>query len=228
MENQHNDTTRKRVLIWDIPVRLFHWTQLALFVSLFITAEVMDDKIELHAKLGLTLLALVLFRLLWGIAGSSYARFSHFLKGPRSVLAYTPSLFSRQSHPEVGHNPLGGWMVVVLLILVLTQAVLGLFANDDIMFDGPLSYLISKETSDLLTGLHEDIFHILLVLIGLHVAAVIWHKLFKGENLLPAMFTGYKQLPADVQAEDARSGGILRAIVLFTICAGMVYWLTAG
>ena len=223
MKNQHSDTSQNRVLVWDAPVRLFHWTQLALFVSLFVTAEVLDDKIELHAKLGLILLALALFRLLWGIVGSSYARFSQFLKGPRTVLAYLPSLFSRQAHFEAGHNPLGGWMVITLLLLVLVQAALGLFSNDDIMFDGPLTYLISKETSDLLTGLHEDMFHVILILAGLHVAAVIWHKLFKDDNLLPAMITGYKQLPNGVNAKDMQGGGLLRALVLLLLCSAVVY-----
>ncbi len=225
MNNQHNDTNRNRVLIWDIPVRLFHWIQLALFVLLFVTAEVLDDKIELHAKLGLALLALVLFRLLWGFSGSSYARFTQFLKGPRSVFAYIPSLFTRQNHFEAGHNPLGGWMVITLLLLVLAQTILGLFANDDIMFDGPLAYLISKDTSDLLTGLHEDLFHVLLILVGLHVAAVIWHKLAKGDNLLATMITGYKPLPSNTQAEDAHGGGLLRAVLLLSVCAVLVYTL---
>ncbi len=225
MDNQPNNTSRSRVLIWDIPVRLFHWTQLALFVSLFITAEVLDDKIELHAKLGLVLLGLVLFRLMWGFVGSHYARFTNFLKGPRTVLSYLPSLFEKESRFEAGHNPLGGWMVLTLLLLVLTQSVLGLFANDDVMFDGPLAYLVSKETSDLLTGLHEDIFHILLIMAGLHVAAVVWHKLFKGDNLLPAMFTGYKALPSDKPVEEVHGSSLLRAFVLLGICAGVVYWL---
>lgn len=225
MNNRHSDTSRNRVLIWDVPVRLFHWAQLALFVSLFITAEIFDDKIELHAKLGLVLLGLVLFRLLWGFVGSSYARFSHFLKGPRTVLSYIPSLFSRESHFEAGHNPLGGWMVIALLLLVLTQAVLGLFANDDIMFDGPLAYLVSKDTSDLLTGLHEDVFHLILILVGLHVAAVIWHKLFKGDNLLIPMLTGYRPLSSDTQIEATRGGSLLRAVILLSICAGGIYWI---
>ncbi len=222
MENPGNDTStpRTRVRVWDVPVRLFHWIQLALFVSLFITAEVLDDKIELHATLGLALLALVLFRLLWGFAGSSYARFSQFLTGPGTVISYL-----KQKPFVAGHNPLGGWMVVTLLALMLTQAILGLFANDDIMFDGPLAYLVSKETSDLLTELHEFVFHLILPLAGLHVAAVIWHKLRHGENLIPAMFTGYKELPPGTQVQDAKSGGLLRAAVLLAFSAGIVYVL---
>ncbi|WP_428634011.1 cytochrome b/b6 domain-containing protein, partial [Sedimenticola sp.] len=131
----------------------------------------------------------------------------------------------RQTHYEAGHNPMGGWMVIALLLLVLTQAILGLFANDDIMFDGPLAYLVSKETSDLLTGLHKDLFHILLILVGLHIAAVIWHRLLKGDNLLLPMLTGYKPLPNDTNAADMQGGGLLRAAALLAICGGTVYVL---
>ncbi len=228
MTNQQGDIPHKRVLIWDLPVRLFHWIQLALFVTLFVTAEILDDKIELHAKLGIALLALILFRLLWGIVGSSYARFSQFVKSPRTVFAYLPSLISKESHLEAGHNPLGGWMVVALVFLVLTQSVLGLFANDDVMFEGPLAYLVSENTSNFLTGLHEDVFHILLPLVALHIIAVIWHKLSKGDNLVIPMFTGYKSLPADTQIEETRGGGLVRAVILLAISSGIVYALISA
>ncbi len=213
------------VFVWDISVRLFHWILVALIVALFITAEVLDDTIELHAILGRVVIVLVLFRVLWGIVGSSYARFAQFLRGPKAVLAYARSLLAREHMFIAGHNPLGGWMVVVLLAVVLTQAVLGLFANDDVLFDGPLSYLVSKDTSDLLTGLHKELFDILLVLVGLHIAAVIWHKLFKGENLLTPMFSGSKELPPGVDAENARGGSLLLALVLLAISAAGVYFV---
>ncbi len=216
-----------RVFVWDIPVRLFHWTLLALMVALFVTAEILDGAIELHATLGRAVLALVLFRLLWGVAGSSYARFSQFVRGPETVMAYVRTLLARQAGFIAGHNPLGGWMVMTLLVTVMLQAVLGLFANDDILFEGPFAYLVSKDTSDLISGLHQDMFTVLLVLVGLHVAAVIWHKLFKGENLLPAMFSGYKELPTGAEAENAHGGGLLLAITLLAICVLAVYWLTA-
>lgn len=212
-----------RVFVWDVPVRLFHWTLLALMIALFITAEILDDAIELHAILGRAALVLVLFRLLWGITGSSYARFSQFMRGPVTVMEYVRSMLARKSEFIAGHNPLGGWMVIVLLAAILVQASLGLFANDDVLFDGPLAYLVTKDTSDFITGLHQDMFYALLVLVGLHVAAVIWHKLFKCENLLPAMFTGYKELPSGVQAENARGGSVLLAVVLLVISAVVVY-----
>ena len=214
------------VFVWDLTVRLFHWTLVALVIALFVTAEILDGAIELHATLGRAALALVLFRVLWGVVGSSYARFSQFVRGPGTVLTYARSLLAQQSEFIAGHNPLGGWMVMVLLVAILLQAVLGMFANDDILFEGPLTYLVSKEISDLITGLHKDMFTVLLVLVALHVAAVLWHKLFKGEDLLTAMFTGYKHLPPGAQAENAGGGGIMLALTLLAICMVVVYWLT--
>ncbi len=227
MENRPNTASiphiDRRVFVWDVPVRLFHWTLLVLMVALVITGEFLDDVIELHATLGHAALTLVLFRLMWGAVGSSYARFPQFVRGPGVVISYVRSLMSRRSEHVVGHNPLGGYMVMVLLIAVLSQAILGLFANDDLLFDGPFAYMVSKEISNLMTGLHEDLFHVLLVLVSLHVAAVVWHKLFMGENLLTAMFTGYKELPPDVEATDAQGGGVLLAITLLAISVVVVY-----
>jgi cytochrome b len=215
----------RRVFVWDVPVRLFHWTLLALMVGLFVTAEVLDDGIDIHARLGMAVLALVMFRVVWGIVGSSYARFSQFVRGPGAAMAYARTLFVRQHDFVPGHNPLGGWMVVMLLVLIMLQAVLGLYANDDILFEGPLMYLVSKETSDLLTELHEVVFHVLLVLVVLHVAAVLWHRFFKGDNLVSAMFTGYKALPLGAEAENASGGGVLRALVVLVLCAAAVWWV---
>jgi cytochrome b len=219
----HAAPATRRVRVWDLPVRLFHWTLVALMVTLFVTAEVLDDAINTHALAGQALLALVLFRLLWGFVGSSYARFTQFVRGPAGVWRYARSLFEARPHFTAGHNPLGGWMVVVLLVLLLVQAGIGLFVNDDILFEGPLAHLISKDTSDWLTGLHEDVFHALLVLVALHIGAVVWHKLFKGENLVPAMFTGCKELPPGEKAEEVKGGNPLLAAMLLAACAGLVF-----
>ncbi len=214
------------VFVWDISVRLFHWTLVALIAGLFITAEIMDGTIELHATLGQVTIILVLFRLMWGFFGSSYARFTQFIHGPSTVISYARSLLGQKHEFIAGHNPLGGWMVLALLVTVLIQAVLGLFANDDIIFDGPLSYLVSKETSDLITGLHETIFNLLFLFVCLHVAAVIWHKLFKGEDLISPMFSGYKKLPPGADAENTHGGSIWLALVLLAISSGVVCWFT--
>jgi cytochrome b len=216
---------RSRVFVWDIPVRLFHWTLVALMVALVITANIPIDVIGLHAKLGFAALALVLFRLLWGFIGSSYARFSQFVHGPGTVIAYARSLLAKQDGFVAGHNPLGGWMVVVLLLAVMLQVTLGMFSNDDVFFEGPLAYLVSKDTSDLITSLHGDMFNVLLALVILHVSAVIWHILFRGENLIFAMFTGHKELPPGIEAKDASGGGIWFALVSLAVSVAVVVWL---
>jgi cytochrome b len=220
-------TPVRRVRVWDVPVRLFHWSLVGLMVTLFVTAEVMDDGIGLHALAGYAVLTLVLFRTLWGFFGNTRARFVDFVRNPLDVLRYTADLVRGREGYHVGHNPLGGWMVVALLIVVAAQAAIGLFANDDILFEGPLAELVSKDTSNWLTALHEDVFHVLLVMVGLHVAAVVFHKLFRGENLVIAMFTGSKDTPIGEQVEDAAGGNPALAAILLALCAGVVYLLVS-
>ncbi|MGE0082070.1 MAG: cytochrome b/b6 domain-containing protein [Thiohalomonadaceae bacterium] len=217
----------QRVRVWDVPVRLFHWTLVGLMVTLFVTAEVLEDAIQTHALAGYAVLALVLFRILWGFLGNSRARFADFVRGPGEVLRYAAGFFRGRHEFHAGHNPLGGWMVLALLAMVLLQAGIGLFTNDDILFEGPLAHWVSKDTSDWLTGLHEDVFHVLLVMVALHVSAVVLHRFLHGENLVVAMFTGCKEVPAGESAGDATGGNPLLAVLLLAVCAGAVWLLVA-
>lgn len=216
----------RRVFVWELPVRLFHWTLVGLFIALYVSIEVMDN-IDRHAQLGYAMLALVLFRLVWGFVGGTYARFGDFLHAPGTVLRYARTVTEAKPETIPGHNPLGGWMVLALLLGLLTQVLFGMFGNDDILFDGPLRHLVSKELSDTLTALHEELFHILLVLVGLHIAAVVYHKLRKSENLVRAMVTGYKELPAEADAQPSRGGKSWLAAIILAVCAGLVYWLVS-
>jgi cytochrome b len=215
-----------RLFVWELPIRLFHWAMVLLMILLYLSIEVMDN-VDRHAQLGYAMLALVLFRIVWGFVGGTYARFKDFLHSPVNVIQYAKTLLDSRPDPIPGHNPLGGWMVLVLILGFLAQAVMGLFSNDDILFDGPLRDLVSKEVSDTLTGLHEQLFNVLLLLVALHIAAVIYHKVRKGENLVPAMFTGYKELPAESSAEPSRGGKSWLAGVILAICGGLVYWLVS-
>ncbi len=219
-----SNTATRRLFVWELPVRLFHWALVLLMILLYLSIEVMDN-MDRHAQLGYAMLALVLFRIIWGFVGGTYARFGDFLHRPGKVIRYARTLPEAKPDTIAGHNPLGGWMVLVLLLGFLTQAVMGLFSNDDILFDGPLSDLVSKEVSDTLTGLHAQLFNVLLVLVVLHIAAVVYHKVRKRENLTPAMITGYKALPAESTAEPSRGGKSWLAAIILTICAGVVYWL---
>ncbi len=175
-----------RVYVWDLPTRLFHWLLVALIAAAYLTASF--DAMDWHRRIGLTLLGLVVFRLVWGFVGSRHARFADFLRGPAAVLAYL-----RGTWRGVGHNPLGGWSVLLLLLLPLAMVGSGLFANDDVTFQGPLAALVDKATSDQLTSLHHLAFDLLLGLIGLHLAAIAYYRLARRENLVKPMFSGWKE-----------------------------------
>jgi cytochrome b len=194
------------VKVWDLPVRLVHWAFVALLVFQFVSGKVGGELIAWHLYSGYAMLALVVFRILWGFAGSTHARFASFLAGPVAGWRFARRLFSREAVPQVGHNPLGGWMVIALVACLGVQAVSGLFSNDGVATAGPLAALTSLETSNDFSEVHRGNFKVLLVLSGLHIAAVIFHWLAKKENLTKAMFTGVKRVPEEVlrQRREAR------------------------
>jgi cytochrome b len=181
--------------VWDLPVRLFHWVLVLLLVLQVVTGRIGGSLMPFHAFCGYAVLALVVFRLLWGFFGSTHARFASFLAGPAATARFARRLFSRVAVPQVGHNPLGGWMVVALIACLGLQAVSGLFANDGASAEGPLASRVALETSNLLTEFHRWNLKALLVLSGIHVAGVLFHWIAKGENLVGAMFTGMKDVP---------------------------------
>src|SRR5690606_10917300 len=160
----------KKVRVWDLPLRLFHWALVVLLVAAFIAQQIGGNAMDWHFRAGYAVLALLAFRILWGLFGPRYARFSGFLRGPSSIISYLRG--SSDSH-GLGHNPLGGLSVIALLLGVLAQAMSGMFANDDIVNEGPLVRYISKELSDQITGLHKDlIFWVLVALVVLHLLAI--------------------------------------------------------
>lgn len=213
----------KAVPVWDIPVRLFHWTLVLLIAFSWLSSEM--DWMTWHMYSGYTILTLILFRILWGFVGSTHARFSDFIYGPRALIAYIKTLPSRTAAKFAGHNPLGGISVVLILLCVLAQAGTGLFANDDIINEGPLVKHVTKELSDWLTTVHKYNFNLLLALIGVHVAAVLYYLIYKSENLIKPMFTGRKHLPAGMVAAPMRGAGL--AVVLLAVCAAGVWFLVS-
>lgn len=207
-----------RVYVWDLPTRLFHWLLVVLIAAAYLTASF--DVMDWHRRIGLTLLGLVVFRLVWGFVGSRHARFADFLRGPAAVLAYL-----RGAWHGVGHNPLGGWSVLLLLLLPLAMVGSGLFANDDVAFQGPLAALVDKATSDQLTSLHHLAFDLLLGLIGLHLAAIAYYRLARRENLVKPMFSGWKE--GDFTEEQPRRPTRWPALLLaVAVAGGVVYGVT--
>src|SRR5258706_10698918 len=212
------------VKVWDAPVRLFHWLLVLLFAFQIFSANVKGDWMEWHMRSGYAILALVLFRILWGFAGSSSARFAGFLAGPSASLGFVKKLLTRAPAPYPSHNPLGGWMVLALLLALLFQVGTGLFANDDVLIEGPLAALVSKATSDQLTSWHYWNVNLLLLLIAVHVIAVGYHAVVMKENLIGAMFTGVKHLPADAAAGVAGPvASPWRALAFVGVCARAGY-----
>ena len=218
----------RSALVWDLPVRLFHWTLVALIATSVASAEIGGNAMQIHQLSGVSTLTLVLFRILWGLAGSTRARFADFVRGPRAACAYACALVRGRAPFSAGHNPLGGWMVLALLASLLVQAGTGLFANDDIMIEGPLARHTSKETSDWLTGIHHVNSVVLLVLIGVHVVAALLYLVIKRENLIVPMLTGRKLLAPGQAVEPTRGGPLWLAALLLTGCAGAVAWLVSA
>lgn len=215
-------TETDSIKIWDLPTRLFHWSLLGLVVTCWWTGE--DGDIDWHMRCGYAVLALLLFRLLWGFVGSTTARFASFVATPRKVLAYFAGMRAA-APPHFGHNPAGGWMVVALLLLLLAVSLTGLFANDDIMSEGPLAPHLSKRLSDLATAWHEHGFHTLLALVAMHVSAIVFYLLVKKDNLVRPMLSGNRQLPRGISPPGLHMRSSWLALVNFGIAAGAVWLL---
>ena len=218
---RRTDTATKE-RVWDLPTRLFHWTLVVLVGLSWWSAE--NDQQDLHLYLGYGVLSLLLFRIGWGLAGSSTARFSSFVRGPGAVASYVRNRFH---WPLAGHAPLGALSVLALLAMLFVIVGTGLFAADeDGLFSGPLAYLVSVGVSDTMTGLHEELFDILLVLIGLHVAAILLYRLALGRNLLGPMITGKAELEPGV--EPMRAGKWWVALICLVAAIAITRWIIGG
>jgi cytochrome b len=213
------------VPVWDWPVRVVHWAMVFCVVSLVITGLRKGDAMPWHMWFGETLLALVLFRILWGFVGSGNARFGSFVRGPRAAISYVRSRLNPPHEIHVTHNPIGGWMVVALLVAMLVQASLGLYTNDDILWDGPLAQSVTKETSDLLASIHRRFAWVVVGLAVLHIVAVFAYLFAFRENLIVPMVVGSKRVPAGVATPEAARASSAKAIALMIACGLLVWWI---
>lgn len=208
------------IRVWDLPTRLFKWSLVICVTGALLSVDAGD--METHAVFGFCAMSLVLFRIVWGVIGPATARFAQFLRPPSEILAY----IRRGTWSGIGHNPLGALSILALLGLVLMQASLGVFANDDILFEGPWAGVVGKEMSDWLTGWHHRLSNVLFALIALHFGAVIWYSA-SGDDLIGPMLTGQKRSdrpqPAEVplwHALPALAGAV------FVAGLAMRYWIT--
>lgn len=209
----------RKALVWDLPVRLVHWLLAGLIA--FSWWSVHNHHTDWHIWSGCAILTLLLFRLLWSVFGSSTARFSSFVRGPKLIADYFAGRWS-----GIGHNPLGALSVLALFGALAVQVGLGLIAEDeDGLYTGPLYRLVSIDTSDWARDLHETWFNVILGLIALHVAAILLYR-WRGQKLTSAMITGRADLPAD--GEAMRPGKWWIAVLCLAVAIGVTRWVIAG
>jgi cytochrome b len=200
----------QRVRVWDLPTRLFHWLVVLLLLAAYITWRL--NWMDWHVWIGEAVLTLVLFRILWGCFGSDTARFARFVASPRAAVQHLAHSLRREPDRQVGHNAAGSWMVLLLLALLLSEPLTGLFVNNEIANEGPLGELVPASVDNAVTALHAYLWDALLAAAALHIVAIALYALARGHNLVTPMFSGRKSLPADVASP--RMAGAARAAVL--------------
>lgn len=213
-----------RVRVWDLPTRVFHWLLVAAVTGLVITGNVGGQAMVWHSRLGYAVLALLLFRLVWGFVGGHWSRFSSFLYAPSSVVAYLRG----RAHPDhlIGHSPLGAGAVFAMLLVLLAQVGTGLVSDDEISFTGPLNRFVSTSKGLAATWYHKQIGQWLVIgLVVLHIAAILYYLLRKRENLVRPMLAGDKELAAPATASRDDTVTRVAALVVLALAAGAVTWV---
>ena len=222
---------KKIVRVWDLPIRLFHWLLVVCIVGSFVTINLGDEFIQWHAYFGYSILTLLIFRIVWGFVGSTHARFISFLPAKKAIFDY----LSGSSPRVLGHNPIGAISVFALLFVLSIQVFTGLFVDDEVAFQGPLAKYVSGSISSFLSQIHEGNQVVILTLIAIHIAAIIFYKKFKGEDLITPMISGDKEidpseeakyLPADLD-RASKDGALQRgfALLLLSLIAVVVGYL---
>jgi cytochrome b len=208
-----------KIRIWDLPLRLFHWLLVVAVIGSFVSVKLGGNAMIWHGRFGYIVLSLIFFRLIWGFVGTHHARFAQFIKSPKAIFAYL-----KNPTETPGHSPLGAISVIVLLGLFLSQALAGLFASDDIAFDGPLVKYVASTWVELLTSFHRLNEWVLLALVGVHVGAILYYKYAKRINLISAMITGDKEWADAAPLVQDNSKVRLKAMALLMAIALIMYY----
>ena len=207
------------VEIWDWPLRLFHWLLVIAVTGAYITGELGGELTDWHGRLGTLTLGLLVFRLVWGFSGPTHARFVNFLPSLSALESY-----SKGEWQGLGHNPFGALAVIALLAVLAILVTTGLFANDDIAFEGPLFNWVDKDFSDKLSGWHDWSVKPLLILLALHLSAIGFYLLVKKINLVKPMLIGKQEIPKALEAESITAFSLLH-LLIGLLTAIIVVWL---
>ena len=222
---------KKIIRVWDLPIRLFHWLLVLCIIGSLVSVNLGGNAMEWHAYFGYSVLTLLIFRVTWGFVGSTHARFSSFFPNRKKILNYLQG----KAPTVLGHNPLGALSVFAILFALSIQVFTGLFADDEIAFQGPLSKYVSSSFASILSEIHESNQVVIYTLITIHIAAIIYYKKFKGEDLITPMIRGDKEidpseeanyLPSDL-GRPSKDGALQRgiALVLLSLIAVVVGYL---
>jgi cytochrome b len=198
------------VVVWDGPTRLFHWIVVTLVAAAYLTWRL--NWMDWHARAGYALLTAVIFRILWGFFGSETAQFRRFLASPRAAFRHLAHALHREPDRQAGHNPAGGWMVLLILSLMFAEALTGIYVGNDVADEGPFTELTPAPIANAITALHSLLWDALLAAVALHLVAITVYIVVKGHDLLRPMITGRKRLP--IHIPPPRMAGLTRAAVL--------------
>lgn len=217
------DTKMQKVKVWDLPTRLFHWTLVVCMVFMFVSAKIGGSWLQWHLRCGLFLLALILFRIVWGFVGSDTARFTQFVKSPKHIIRYLKGEITENEQP--GHNPLGALMVLALIFGILFQLITGLFSPDEnsYIYGGYLSNKAGENASKI-RSIHLLWANVLMILAGVHIAVVLLYKFVKKHSLITPMITGNKYLNDPVP--QLKMASIIKALIILMITAAIAYSIT--
>ncbi len=210
-----------KVRVWDLPTRVFHWGPVLCFAGLVATGQLGGEAMVWLFRFGYTALTLLLFRLVWGVSGGVWSRFSTFVTGPSHILRYLRG--EGGARDSVGHNPLGALSVLALLAFALLQVAAGLFSGDEIATAGPLAKMVSGSLVSFATFYHTKVGKIILILlVVLHVAAIVFYRVKREKNLVRPMLSGDKELAEPFASSRDDAGSRAKALLIFGICAGCV------
>jgi cytochrome b len=216
------------VRVWDLPTRVFHWLLAVCVIGSITTAKIGGDAMEWHFRFGYVIFTLLAFRLLWGFVGGHWSRFASFVRWPGTIWRYLRGDHRPGDWFDIGHNPLGAWSVLAMLVFLVAQVATGLFADDEIVHTGPLAQHVSTATSLKLTAYHETVGQwVLIALFVLHVVAVVVYYR-RGRDLVRPMISGDKLLPAGAPAAIDNLRTRVLAAMLALACGAGVAWLVSG
>lgn len=221
----YNNESLHKVRVWDLPTRIFHWALIVGVICMAVSGLKGGDAMPWHFRFGYAVLALLLFRIVWGLVGGRWSRFGAFIYAPQSVLNYLKG----KGKPEhsVGHSPIGAGSVFAILVVLLAQVGTGLISDDEIAAAGPLTRFVSNATVSLATSYHAKIGKwLLLALVLLHIAAIVFY-LSRKHRLVHAMLHGDKDVVVAVPGSRDDALSRLAALVVFGFCAAFAVWVSS-